>query len=166
MKRFAAAAIITLVVLGFIGTVSAGPAQGIKGRGEIEHLYLVEKDPSTWEIVAGGAFGIMSYRVPERTDATEKFVFSGYRLAPDTGYSLIYSLDPWPGTGLIVLGQGTSDAFGVLHIEGGFNFGAVPMITDANQPGAKIWLVLSRDVGWDQMYGWNPTKYLFEYKFI
>jgi len=30
---------------------------------------------------------------------------------------------------------------------------------------AKIWLVLSDDVS-DQMTGWNPTEYLFEYDFV
>ena len=38
---------------------------------------------------------------------------------------------------------------------------------DAND-GAKIWLVLSEDVDCDaqQMIGWNPAEYLFEYALI
>ena len=34
--------------------------------------------------------------------------------------------------------------------------------------GAKIWLVLSDDVDWteQEMSGWSPTEYLFEYELI
>ena len=152
-------AIVAILVLGFIGTVAAGPAQGINGKGKAEHLYFFEKDLSTWDIVAGGAWGIMTYHAPDGSEAPENFVFNGHQLAPDTDFSLIYCPDPWPETNLIVLGKGTSDAFGELHIAGGFNFDGISI---GDEPAAKIWLVLSSDVGTNQMIGWNPTKYLFE----
>jgi hypothetical protein len=152
-------AIVALLVLGFIGTVAAGPAQGINGKGKAGYLYLFEKDPSTWDIVAGGAWGIMTYHVPDGSEVPRMFVFNGHQLAPDTDFSLIYNADPWPGYNLIVLGKGTSDAFGEVHIMGLFNFDAIFI---GDKPAAKIWLVLSSDVKKGQMIGWNPTEYLFE----
>jgi hypothetical protein len=152
-------AIVALLVLGFIGTVAAGPAQGINGKGKAGYLYLFEKDPSTWDTVAGGAWGIMTYHVPDGSEVPRMFVFNGHQLAPDTDFSLIYNADPWPGYNLIVLGKGTSDALGEVHIVGLFNFDAIFI---GDKPAAKIWLVLSSDVKKGQMIGWNPTEYLFE----
>jgi len=152
-------AIAALLVLGFIGTVTAGPAQVIDRKGRADHLSFFEKDPSTWEVVEGGAWGAMIYRVPDGSEVPEKFVFNGHQLAPGTDFSLIYCPDPWPETNLIVLGKGTSDALGEVHIVGGFNFDGIFI---GDEPAAKIWLVLSSDVGTSQMIGWNPTGYLFE----
>jgi hypothetical protein len=152
-------AIAALLVLGFIGTVAAGPAQGINGKGRAGYLYLFEKDPSTWDIVAGGAWGILTYHVPDGSEVPRMFVFIGHQLAPDTDFSLIYNADPWPGYDLIVLGKGTSDALGKVHIVGLFNFDAIFI---GDEPAARIWLVLSSDVKKGQMVGWNPTEYLFE----
>jgi hypothetical protein len=164
MKRSSATAIVALLFIIFAGTVSAGPAQGIDGKGRVGRLYLFEKDPVTWNIVKGGAFGIMTYKVPQSTVAEELFIFDGHRLTPDTDFSLIY----YPDSGLIVLGKGTSDESGNVHIAGHFNFGAIlPLATDAQlNDGARIWLVLSKDLGTNQMLSWTPTEYLFEYRLI
>ncbi|MDD1668771.1 MAG: hypothetical protein LUO97_03120 [Methanomicrobiales archaeon] len=152
-------AIAALLVLGFTGTVAAGTAQGISGRDRAGHLYLFEKNPSTWAIVAGGAWGIMSYQLPDGRRNMEKFVFSGHHLAPETDYSLIYNPDPWPGRSFVLLGKGTSDALGEVYFTGGFNFDAIFI---GDEPAARFRLVLSSDVGPSQMTGWNPTEYLFE----
>jgi hypothetical protein len=171
MKKFIAAAIAALLVIGFVGTVSAAqPAKGINGKGEAEHLYLFEKNPSDWSIVDGGAWGKMTFKVRDYTPAPEMFVFNGHQVEMGTEYSLIYYPDPWPGTGLMVLGTGTSDEFGDVHIAGEFDFDAIPIDGDENgaieNGGAKIWLVLSGDTDGTQMTGWNPTGYLFEYQLI
>jgi hypothetical protein len=152
-------AIIALLAVGCVGTVAAGPAPGNNGRGRAGHVSLFEKDPSTWDIVAGGAWGVMSYQLPDGSRNLEQFVFSGHHLAPGTGYSLIYNPDPWPGRNFVLLGKGTSDASGEVHFKAGFNFDAIFL---GDEPAAQFRLVLSRDVGTSQMTGWNPAGYLFE----
>jgi len=49
------------------------------------------------------------------------------------------------------------------------DIGSIPKEYDDNyEKGAKVWLVLSSDVDFDdqQMIGWNPSEYLFEYDLI
>jgi hypothetical protein len=142
--------------------ISNGPA----GNSHIGHLYLFEKDPVTWEIVDGGARGKMKYNL---TGSEFNFVFNGHDLEPGMDYTLIYYPDPWPGDGLICLGEGTSDFDGNVHIKNAIDTGGMPAMSDDNYPdGAKIWLVLSNDVDciMRQMVGWNPIEYLFEYDLI
>ena len=142
--------------------VPSGPA----GRSDVGHLYLFEKNPDNWEIVKGGAWGKMTY---DLCGSTFDFVFNGHKLHPDWNYTLIYYPDPWPGKGLICLGDGKADQYGDVHIMNQVNTGNLPATFDSNYPnGAKIWLVLSADVNCDSamMIGWNPTKYLFEHNLI
>ena len=49
---------------------------------------------------------------------TFDFVFNGHGLEVDEEYMLIYYPDPWPGTGLICLGEGTANGGGEVHIAG------------------------------------------------
>lgn len=122
---------------------------------------------------------------------TFRFSFQGKRLAPDTDYTLIYYPDPWPGSNLICLGEGSSNQNGNLQIHGEKTIETgLPAPYDANYyaggigneeagesgaVGAKIWLVPTIDVdcgtasidGEDsdtpsQMIGWSPSSYLFE----
>lgn len=128
------------------------------GKSESEHLYLYEKNPTTWEIVEGGAWGKMNFSVG-------RFTFNGHGLAVEQEYSLIYYPDPWPGNGLMVLGTGVAHGDGDVNIRGSFDFAGIPIEGDENE-GAKIWLVLSSDVGEGKMIGWHPAEYLFEYMLI
>lgn len=136
------------------------------GKSNIGHLYLYEKDPQTWDLVENGAWGKMMYRL----SAPEfQAVFNGHWLEPDTSYTLMYYPDPWPGDGLICLGEGMTDEFGDVHIRALVNTCDLPASFDDNYAdGAKIWLVLSDDVDCENMnmVGWNPTEYLFEYELI
>jgi len=136
------------------------------GKSNIGHLYLFEKDPETWEPIKGGAFGKMTYRLEW---SSFRFVFNGHRLEPDLSYTLIYYPDPWPGNGLICLGEGVADEYGDVHIQNEVDTGSLPAEWDDNYgDGAKIWLVASDDVDCDMEYmiGWNPTEYLFEYQLM
>jgi len=165
LKKLAILALIA--VLGCstaVSVVSAGPS-GPAGKSNVGHLYLYEKDPSTWQIVPGGAWGKMKYNL---SGPTFQFVFNGHGLVPGSNYTLMYYPDPWPGNGLICFGSGTANGYGDVHIQGAVNTGDLPAASDANYPGgAKIWLVLSSDVSCGTaMVGWNPTEYLFEYKLI
>jgi hypothetical protein len=139
---------------------------GQAGNSNTAHLYLYEKDPTTWEIVDKGAWGKMRYRLAgEMFD----FVFNGHKLEAGMMYSLIYYPDPWPGNGLICIGSAMADDEGNVHLEGLADTGDLPADYDDNyMVGAKIWLVLSADVDCDMQYmiGWNPAEYLFEYDLI
>ncbi|UCE61303.1 MAG: hypothetical protein JSU63_06060 [Phycisphaerales bacterium] len=132
----------------------------------MQHLYLFEKDPATWEIVEDGAWGKMNHK---RSGPMFSFVFNGHALEPDLDYTLIYYPDPWPGSGLICLGEDTTDVYGNVHIVSAVETGDLPAEYDDNfEFGAKIWLVLSADLNCElqQMEGWSPTEYLFENNLI
>jgi len=140
-----------------------GP-HGQAGKSNIAHLYLFEKDPSTWEIVEDGAWGKMKYNL---AGSEFEFVFNGHGLEPGYEYTLVYYPDPWPGNGLICLGDDTANDDGNVHIMGSVDTGDLPASDDEND-GAKIWLVLSSDVDCENQYmiGWHPTEYLFEHNLI
>ena len=161
----AVSVVMSVVALGAVAVAKPGNVpNGQAGKSNVAHLYLFEKDPSTWEIVENGSWGKMKYNL-EGPDFN--FVFNGHGLENGSEYTLLYYPDPWPGTGLICLGTGTADEFGDVHIKGSVDTGDLPAAFDANE-GAKIWLVLSSDVDCDNaaMAGWNPTEYLFEYDLI
>jgi hypothetical protein len=171
MKRKLTVCILMCVVMALAaGSVALGQKSakaripnGPAGRSHVGHLYFFEKDPETWEVVDGGARGKMKYNL---TGYEFDFVFNGHGLEPGYDYTLIYYPDPWPGNGLICLGEGTGDYDGNVHIKNVINTGSMPSAADENYPGgAKIWLVLSNDIDCaaQSMIGWNPIEYLFEY---
>lgn len=138
--------------------------------------YLYEKDPTTWDVVANGGAAMLKY-LPE--GEVFHFMLTAVNLTPHQNYSLIYYPDPFPGNGLICLGSNTAGVDGRLHMKtvgtGGtytppVDTGDLPAEGDLNT-GAKIWLVLTDDIGGvcseaDHMTAWNPTEYLFENSLI
>lgn len=167
MKKILAIATVMAVMVSAL-MVSRGLAQknGPAGKSNTAHLYLYEKDPTTWDIVDEGAWGKMKYGL---SGSMFQFVFNGHNLNPDSDYTLLYYPDPWPGNGLICLGSALATEDGNVHIKGAVDTGSLPTEDDANEDGAKIWLVLSSDVACDineMMIGWNPEEYLFEYDLI
>ena len=118
----------------------------------------------TWDIISNASWGKMEY-ISSGEDF--KFVFNGYNLTSGQDYTLIYYPDPWPGEGLICLGNSTANKEGDIHIAESVDTGDLPSEGDENE-GAKIWLVLSSDVDCEnsKMIGWNPTEYLFEHNLI
>jgi len=164
MKKYLILVLIVLIIGALFAGVLAAPA----GKSNVALLYLYEKeeltppDPSNpWPIVEDGAWGKMKYNL---SGSTFDFVFNGHGLEPGTDYTLIYYPDPWPGNGLICLGDGTANVDGDVHIMGSVDTGDLPTTDDAAPlGGAKIWLVLSSDVDCDvEMIGWNAAEYLFE----
>ena len=147
-----------------LGKKGDGSPNGPAGKSNTAHLYLYEKDEATWEIVEDGAWGKMRYHL---SGPTFDFVFNGHGLEIGLEYTLMYYPDPWPGSGLICLGVGTVNDEGDVHIMGNVDTGDLPIEGDENA-GAKIWLVLSDDVDCtnQEMVGWTPGEYLFEYALI
>lgn len=136
------------------------------GNSNVGHLYLFEKDPETWEIIKQGAWGKMKYNL---SGSEFEFQFNGHSLEPGLCYTLIYYPDPWPGNGLIFLGEAIAGKSGNINIMNSLITGDIPMEDDDNYPdGGKIWLVLSQDIDLRMqcMIGWNPTDYLFENNII
>ncbi len=168
MKTTKSRLVSYIILLSLIAAapIIAGGYNGRVGKSNVAHLYLYEKDPSTWEIVEDGSWGKMTYN----TSGSElKYVFNGHQLVAGQDYVLIYYPDPWPGEGLICLGTGRVDENGNLHLRGPIDTGDLPAENDDNYPdGGKIWLVLLDDVDCDeaQMIGWNPAEYLFEYDLV
>jgi hypothetical protein len=122
-------------------------------------VFLTEKTPTLpeppdpgatlWDLKQGG-YGSLTYRVwgPELS-----FKFQGKKLERNTPYALIYYPDPWPGTGLIILAEGTSNGGGNILLKGKVDTGTLPASfgSDENFPGAKIWLVPNPEnyiLGW------------------
>jgi hypothetical protein len=91
------------------GPVLADGPSGQAGKSSLAHLYLYEKNPSTWEIIQGGAWGEMQYI---SAGPTFDFMFDGKKLNPGENCTLIYYPDPWPATGLICLAAGTAKCSG------------------------------------------------------
>ena len=96
-----------------------------------------------------------------------EFVFDldGVVELDNTEYGLIYYPDPWPGTGLIEIGKGTSDSNGKIIFSDSKDLGKdLPIASDQNSPeGAKIWLVPTANyTETTGMTAWNPDNYLFE----
>lgn len=163
MKRLLVAYVMALTLVAYAVVPAVAGDGGPAGKSNRAHLYLYEKDPATWEIVPGGAWGKMAY---DLSGPTFDFVFNGHGLGAGD-YTLIYYPDPWPGSGLICLGSTAADEYGNVHIAGAVDTGDLPASIDQND-GAKIWLVVSGDVDCDtaRMVGWHPTEYLFEYDLI
>lgn len=139
-----------------------------------DSLNMYEKNPVDWTVIDGGAHGLLTWDPDEDLFA---FGFDGWGLRASTSFSLIYYPNPWEGTGEIVLGAGTTDADGYVHISSSIDTGDLPIADDYNADpstttysdgttGAKIWLVRSSDIVSGQMAGWNPTEYLFEERLI
>lgn len=155
MKRVLLIATVALlaVALGVAPVLAKGPS-GPSGKSDVGHLYLLEKDPATWEVIESETWGKLNYRCKDGLS----YVFNGHGLEPGESYELVNYIDPWPGTGSQSLGTAVADEEGDVHI-----MGWVECLVVAEEfDGAKIWLVLDDDFDGTQMTGWNPTEYLFE----
>jgi opacity protein-like surface antigen len=133
------------VVCFLVSLAAAAPPQHVDTK-----VFLSEKTPTTpappdpnaalWDLKFGGGYGYLTYRVwgPEFS-----FKIEAKKLVRNTPYALIYYPDPWPGTNLIILAEGTSNGGGNLLLKGKVKTGNLPASfgADANFPGAKIWLV-------------------------
>ena len=187
MKSVKAKWVLCIIVLSLIVAVAVpvtakGPSKPA-GKSETGHVYLHQKD-GAWAIVEDGRWGKMKYNL---SGPTFDFVFNAHGYAAEDegeSYQLIYYPDPWPGNGLICLGdpnvvekEPVLDGDGVptgafkynVHITGSVNTGDLPKEADENHAptdpnGAKIWLVPTATVDCTNqlMIGWAPADILFE----
>ncbi len=144
---------------------------GVGPVGAEDTLKLVKKDPVTWKPLEDA--GYLTYKT-----AADEFTYTFYAeagLKVNTGYSLIYYADPWPGTGGKLIATFMTDGSGAIaSTSGSVNLGMdIPVPADYNYPvGGKIWLVLSSDYSTTtpgtagSMTGWHPSDYLFEMHLI
>lgn len=119
-----------------------------KGKSSVHHLYLYEKDPSDWSVVEEGAWGKMTYD-------EDSVVFNGHGLLPGEDYTLIEYPEPqttWPWP-VNIIASGTANKGGNVHLSGEYEVSS----------GQKYWLVLTDDLVGNNLSGYNPTEYLFEY---
>jgi len=133
-------------------------------------LLRLENKDDNWNFIYGdGVWGLLAYNP---VSPTFDYQFMARGLQPNTGYSLIYYADPWPGNNPgALIANFTTDASGKIAMTVGsteLNMD-LPDPSDANYPtGAKIWLVLSSDYDAStySMTAWNTGKYLFEHNLI
>jgi len=170
------------IVVAVVGSLVAAPAvmakgkHGQAGKSNVGHLYLYEKDPTDWSIIDGGAWGKFNYKLSGTgTNTAVSGVFNGHGLVADEDYSLIYypeTRTTWPW-GVVVIGSGTANTGGNVHITGTATIGVSDSHDDPldidyypDELGDKIWLVLTDDIVGGSLSGWNPTEYLFENNLI
>ena len=174
MKKFLIIAVVVAMMTALIAApVMAAGKNGPSGKSNVGHVYLYEKDPTTWDIVEDGAWGKYNYKLSGEGDLTEvSGVFNGHGLDADVDYSLIYypevAPNPWlaGGYNVTVIGSSMANEDGDVHITGTAVIGGPdtqPVIGDyEGETGDKIWLVLSSDLTGSVMTGWTPGEYLFE----
>ena len=158
MKKVTVIGLALIVVLMLVVAIPAMAAPGGKdnpANDNPNNLYLYEKD-ANFDIVWDGAWGKLNFKL---SDTTIRGVFNGHELVAGEDYTLV-KYNGWPS--VTVIGSGTADASGDVHIKGIANLG----------PGGegvgeyKIWLVLSEDLTGSTFNDWNPSAYLFEHNLI
>jgi hypothetical protein len=142
---------------------------------DYDTVYLVRKNPETWEPLPGRAKGALVF---DTSAPMFCFTFYGHKLVPEMKYTLIYQPDPWPGAGLICLGSAIASKRGTVVIKNCEETNTdLPAKYDLNVcpdaeyglVGAKMWLVPTDDVkcsadgAGPRMLAWNPHDILFEY---
>jgi hypothetical protein len=171
-------ALMTLPILQVlaINPNSNAPTNGL-GKSKNDHLYLFQKDSDEdWEIVDDPKWAKINFN-----NKQNKFVLNAHGLTPESDFELICYLDPWPGDDSVLLGNGTSDEEGNLHIRGEVDIDYLHEVAEAKlleyeedpeaavlADGQKIWLVPAADFDEEAqvMVGWNPDDILFEFDLL
>jgi len=120
MKKIMLFTICAAMVCVMATAVFAGK-DGPKGKSNVAHLYLYEKNPNTkGEIVKHGAWGKMMYKLSE---STFDYVFNGHGLDAGESYTLVHSPGSLLEVSLICLGSATADEEGNVHIKESVDIG-------------------------------------------
>ena len=162
-------AVLSMIMLSVIPAVSAA---SLWGNFVVDTLELQEKNPTTWNPVVDGAYGVIKFTAvttpwniyPVKV-VQERMSVQVYDLKPKTMYQLIYygnsnNNNVWPYATCIGVPRMTSTQ-GFFN-SGSATFNNLDMFGD--NKAQKFWVVLASDVDCEQgkMIAWNPTEYLFE----
>lgn len=72
---------MAIIVTAAVVSMALAKGPSVPGRkSNTANLYLFEKDPTTWEIVDGGAWGKMKYNL---AGSTFDFIFNAHGLEPN-----------------------------------------------------------------------------------
>ncbi len=137
-----------------------------KREKKVLHLYLYEKDED-WFAVEGGSWAKITYLTHKNRvtinahELDPGYDYSVINYAPDTNWAAVYDEDdpipdPWPGDGSLEIASGTVNEEGNLHLKASLDY----------YIDGKVWLVLFDDFDGNQMTGWQPSAYLFEYDLL
>jgi hypothetical protein len=136
-----------------------------KREKKVLHLYLYEKNEEDWSAVEDGSWAKITFlthknRVIINAHRLEPgYDYSLINYAPDTDWAAVYEKeipDPWPGVDSHEIASGTVNEEGNLHLKTNLD----------DYIDGKVWLVLSDDFDVNQMTGWQPSDYLFEYDLV
>lgn len=131
---------------------SAAPLSPKQGHSPQRRLSLFAKDPTTWQIIAEGARGTLSF---DRESGA--FTFGARRLHPNSEYALVRHTDGAVSGDL--LSMGTSGRTGELRLSGTWR-----------EWSGKIWLVSVADISVTgrraTLLAWHPEQILFEEKVL
>ncbi len=153
--------IVAIIFIGVLGTpvfgedLSKPSSKKSMGKKSTDrHLYLYQKDPTTWLRIKNGAWGKLTFN-----EYSTKFVLDARGLVPHMAYALIRATGPRPYAHVVA--RGTSDNKGHLYLRGFW-----PEWT------LRFWVVKGDDVigkpgdigpgSLDTFKAWNPKHYLFE----
>jgi len=164
MKKLSFSLLLALMLLALTASAvlaadNAANDKGRAGKSNNQFLYLYEKDPADWTFVWDGAWGKLKCNV---AGSTFDYVLHGHGLSPETGYSLIYYADPWPGDNPgALIASGVSNDKGDILLKGSAEL-------NMDLVDAKLWLVTSDDYDATnaKLVGWHPADYLFEHHAI
>lgn len=155
---------IVLALMAFPVLAKPCADNGVNAGSNIQ-VYLVHKDPSTWDVLGYDVFGKVNINVKQET-----FVCNAHGLTEGDEYYLVnyYRTGSWANNRVVILGDvGVVNEGGNLQIKGDIAF---PLYSDPSDPesstGAKLWLVPVDDVeeylGEYRIGSWNPADILFE----
>jgi hypothetical protein len=127
---------------------------------EVLELDLVEKNPTTWDPVIDGAYGVVKF---VNVNGLQKVRVSAWDLEPKTKYQLIEYLEPtgyWATTHTAIC---VGNAYRTSN-KGYFKSGSTNIENIDNGVDQKFWVVPAAGVDCDaqKLIGWNPSEYLFE----
>ncbi len=147
------------VALLFIATIGASVSAKVPVSSTIYGgTNLYEKDPSTWEVVEGGAYGFFIYVASGYYHFSQFIVLDVIirckviGLNADTEYAIITYHEDWPN-------------FDLIHTETTDYSGSFIAVTTINDiPYDKVWVVPTSGLNLvtEQFLSWNPTEILFE----
>ena len=163
---------ITKILVGVVLVVLLSTTQvSAYFEGNTQHIYMFEKDPSTWDCITSindGAWGKLQV-IENRRYENGMFVFNGHNLVEGDHWVLVNWEESWPKAKYIA--DGIVDVEGNLHLIGDLpvlDYNTYTSGEYATIIGAKIWLIHAHDYNFDTqcVKSWSPVGWLFETELV